>query len=256
MNSKKNKQESVPKYINRYAEKPLDWDKIMAQAVKDLNEQEAREAALQAKRKNNESAAQKQYPSEPVLPKYYLTNDVISFDGRKLHRIVAACDIPEIGVQEGDLGGYIESERNLSHRGTCWVFAGKVYEQATISGGATVRGENIRIHGNASLTDGFTAYDSVHLYDNFRGSGCAKICDYTTARGYVIQTGSSYVGGVSNLSGHVKISGNAYLSSVTAVQTAQFGGNFKAHGGTYINCNAGIVADNKSSNHLGNNNTR
>lgn len=170
---------------------------------------------------------------DEILPKYYLTNDVISVDGRKLHRIVAARDIPEINVQEGDLGGYIESERNLSHRGTCWVFEGKVYENASVTGGATVRGEKVRIHNNASITDGFVAYDSAHLYGNFRGSGCAKICDYASAGGKTIQKGSSYIGGSANIKDCI-VSGDAMVRGQTvAIQGTEFRGG-TTYGGTFV----------------------
>ena len=37
-----------------------------------------------------------------------------------LYRIKALVDIPNI-VKAGELGGYIESEENLSHEGNCWV---------------------------------------------------------------------------------------------------------------------------------------
>ena len=186
--------------------------------------------------------SQRQHMTEPPsvqqqqdesLPKYYLTNDVISVDGRKLHRIVAARDIPEISVQEGDLGGYIESERNLSHRGTCWVFEGKVYENASVTGGATVRGEKVRIHNNASITDGFVAYDSAHLYGNFRGSGCAKICDYASAGGNTIQKGSSYIGGSANIKDCI-VSGDAMVRGQTvAIQGTEFRGG-ATYGGTFV----------------------
>lgn len=51
--------------------------------------------------------------------KYELTNDVIEVDSRTLHRIRA---LRSFGyVTEGDLGGYIEAECNLSHNGSARV---------------------------------------------------------------------------------------------------------------------------------------
>ena len=38
-----------------------------------------------------------------------------------LHRIRAVIDIPSAGVNAGDIGGWIESDSNLSHRGNAWV---------------------------------------------------------------------------------------------------------------------------------------
>lgn len=58
-------------------------------------------------------------------PKYVLLEPtlIVLSDGRRfnLHRIQALRDIPEHGVKAGDLGGYVEHERILSHEGSCWV---------------------------------------------------------------------------------------------------------------------------------------
>lgn len=46
-------------------------------------------------------------------------DEFIEFNGRKLYRIKALKDFHN--VKEGEFGGYIESERNLSHEGDAWV---------------------------------------------------------------------------------------------------------------------------------------
>lgn len=57
----------------------------------------------------------------PPKKKYELVeDDTITFNGRTLFRIRALIDLPL--VKPGDLGGYIESENNLSQEGTCWVY--------------------------------------------------------------------------------------------------------------------------------------
>lgn len=48
-----------------------------------------------------------------------LKNDTKIVDGRTLYRIVAVQDAPF--HHYGELGGYIESEANLSHVGNCWI---------------------------------------------------------------------------------------------------------------------------------------
>ena len=72
--------------------------------------------------------------------KYLLTNESITFKGVKLRRIRAVKDIrsdfDEL-IQSGCLGGWIESEENLSHAGLCWVHAdAKVYGKAQVLGDA------------------------------------------------------------------------------------------------------------------------
>jgi len=67
-----------------------------------------------------------------------LDNDTISYDGRTLKRICACHKIGKF-VREMDLGGYIESENNLSHEGDCWISAGsKVYNHSWVRDGGFV----------------------------------------------------------------------------------------------------------------------
>lgn len=49
-----------------------------------------------------------------------LKDDTIERDGKTLYRIQALRDFGD--VKAGDLGGYIESEDNLSHCGNCWIY--------------------------------------------------------------------------------------------------------------------------------------
>ena len=79
-----------------------------------------------------------------------LKDEFIEFDGRKLYRIKALKDFHN--VKEGEFGGYIESERNLSHEGNAWV-----YGDAWVSGNAQVYGDawvygNAQVYGNARVS--------------------------------------------------------------------------------------------------------
>ena len=65
--------------------------------------------------------------------KYILTDDVIDFSGHTLHRIKAVRDFD--CVKAGDLGGFIESEKNLDHDGDAWVTG-----SALVTGFAQVTG--------------------------------------------------------------------------------------------------------------------
>lgn len=53
--------------------------------------------------------------------KYVLTDASKIVEGTTVFRIRALIDIPMYGVKIGDLGGWVESEANLSHDGNCWV---------------------------------------------------------------------------------------------------------------------------------------
>ena len=56
-----------------------------------------------------------------MLNKYELAKDYsITIMGRTLHRIHALKSFGN--VKKGDLGGWVESEENLSQEGECWIY--------------------------------------------------------------------------------------------------------------------------------------
>ena len=76
-----------------------------------------------------------------------LLDDTITIFGIKLFRIKALISFGS--VEEGELGGYIEKEDNLSFYGNAWVYGNaRVYGNAEVSGNAEVYG-NARVYGNA-----------------------------------------------------------------------------------------------------------
>ncbi|WP_099347969.1 hypothetical protein [Acetobacter aceti] len=70
-----------------------------------------------------------------------LENDTVTApNGAKLFRIRALVAIAMIGVSAGDLGGYVESQNNLSVFGNAWVFGNaRVFGDAWVSGNARVK---------------------------------------------------------------------------------------------------------------------
>ena len=83
-----------------------------------------------------------------MTKKYELIlNDSIELLDFKLFRIRALISFDE--VKAGDLGGYIQSEKNLSHDGNAWVeYKAKVYGNAKVCGDAEVSG-NAKVCGDA-----------------------------------------------------------------------------------------------------------
>jgi hypothetical protein len=69
-----------------------------------------------------------------------LADDYLRAGDRTVYRIRALQDFGD--VRRGDLGGYVESERNLSHEGECWVYdAAQIYgENAIVRGNGKARG--------------------------------------------------------------------------------------------------------------------
>ena len=85
-----------------------------------------------------------------MAKKYELVlDDTIEFLGRKLFRIRAKISFGI--VKKGKLGGYIESENNLSHFGNAWVYGNaRVYGDAWVYGNAMVCGD-AWVYGNAMV---------------------------------------------------------------------------------------------------------
>ena len=73
------------------------------------------------------------------MKKYELTSETKVINGVELHRIKALKSFGNI--KEGDLGGWVESEKNLSQDGNAWVSGNaKVYDNAVVYDNATVGG--------------------------------------------------------------------------------------------------------------------
>lgn len=80
--------------------------------------------------------------------KYEFTGKSITYHdlGKEviLFQIRALIDIPRHNVHKGDIGGYIENDFNLSHKGKAWVAdEAKVFHASVVSGDAYVSGDSI-----------------------------------------------------------------------------------------------------------------
>ena len=76
-----------------------------------------------------------------------LVDDTITFFGVQLFRIKALISFS--GIEKGEVGGYIASEKNLSQSGNAWVYGNaRVYGDARVYGNAEVSG-NAWVYGNA-----------------------------------------------------------------------------------------------------------
>ena len=61
--------------------------------------------------------------------------------------VIALVEFSDVSV--GDVGGYVEDERNLAHTGNAWVYGNaRVSGDARVSGNAWVYGD-ARVYGNA-----------------------------------------------------------------------------------------------------------
>jgi len=105
-----------------------------------------------------------------ITKKYELIEgSEILVTGNPMYRIRALINIKDF-VRAGDLGGYVESEENLSHDGDAWVA-----DAAAAFGGARVY-EDACLFSNAWLYGKAQAYGNASVGGEARVYGCAKIC--------------------------------------------------------------------------------
>ena len=101
--------------------------------------------------------------------KYKLTDETKQINGITLHRIV--CVTSFASVSAGEIGGWVESENNLSQFCNAWVYDNaEVYGNAKVCGDAKVY-ENAWVYGNAKVCG------NAKVYGNADVCGDALVCD-------------------------------------------------------------------------------
>ena len=108
--------------------------------------------------------------------KYEFTGKEKKFsNGATVRRIRALKNIPRYGVKVGDIGGFLASDDNLSHKGNSWVAGNAVVcGDARVSGNAWVGGK-ARVWGNAKISGNAWVFGGARLGFNTRVSGDTKV---------------------------------------------------------------------------------
>lgn len=141
--------------------------------------------------------------------KYEILNDrYIIINGRKLFRIRALKDfqtIQGLTVKVGDLGGYIQSEKNLSQEGNCWVANdAKVFDNAYVC-------DNARVFDNASVCGNAMVYNSAFVSENACVYGNAKVFDNASVYGDACVSNDAWISDNACVSDNTCVCGNAYI---------------------------------------------
>ncbi len=135
------------------------------------------------------------------MKKFELTSETkINIFGKKLFRIKALISFGS--VEEGETGGWVEKEDNLSHSGNAWVFDNaevsdnaRVFDNAWVFGNARVS-DNARVFGNARVSGNARVFDNAWVFGNARVSDNARVfgnarvsdnADYATIHGFGTQ---------------------------------------------------------------------
>ena len=154
---------------------------------------------------------------------YEMKYELIPSDREGFYRVKALRDFND--VKKGDIGGYVEGEKNLSQLGDCWIYDNaKIYNNAVIRDNARVC-DNARIWGDSKILNYGQVYGNVevcgdavvcncaNVYHNARVFGNAIIRDNAVVRGdarifdYVIVCDNA------DVRGEVCICGDAIISS-------------------------------------------
>ncbi|WP_429945718.1 hypothetical protein V5G99_08020 [Bibersteinia trehalosi] len=182
------------------------------------------------------------------MKKYSLIESDRSNEKQKLYQIKALKTFTTSNgtkVKEGDLGGFISGEHNLSHEGNCWVANNaEVWDQACVSenaylGGFSSLSDQVQLYGNAQVIRGKIS-GNVKIYDN------AKVSVKGSIEDEVEIFGNAAVGGKDTwICGSVKIFDNAQIGGnsfgcIRISDNVQIYGNAKIEATCDINGNVEI----------------
>ena len=139
------------------------------------------------------------------MKKYKLTEETKHIGFGTLYRICAIRDFGD--VKAGDMGGWIESEKNLSHEGNAWV-----YDNARVSGDALVCGNarvfgDAEVCGNAEVRDNALVCGDAEVRDNALVCGNAKVCGDAKVRDNALVCGNAKVHGNAEVCGDAQVCG-------------------------------------------------
>lgn len=177
------------------------------------------------------------YKEEEVVKKKYrldFDTKIKNDDGKTLYRIVALRDFGD--VKAGDVGGYVESEKNLSHYGNCWIYDdAEVYDNAKVKINAKIL-DRASVFGNAIVTDNSSVCHNAMVYGNAKLNDLTLVKDCSKVFDDAILHGDIVIDDGSKVYGHATLSGRVELYSGSEVYgNADIGGCIIDHSKVYGN---------------------
>lgn len=135
--------------------------------------------------------------------KYFLTDETKQIMGHKLHRIQA---VRKFGmIQEGQKGGWVEKESNLSHSGMCWLF------------------DDAFVMGDAVVKDNAWVCNNTCVRDLAEVSEFARVWGHSIISGSAIVTNQAYIKN-SIITHQALVNQNAYVYNSSVEDNAHVGG--------------------------------
>ena len=160
--------------------------------------------------------------------KYELTTETKLIDGHKVYRIKALKSFNTIigrKVNAGDLGGWVESEKNLSQGGKCWLFDDAAGYENSRRYDNSVGYENSRQYGNSMQSGHSEQYGNSQQFGNSWQHGNSEQYDNSWQYGHSQQYDDSSQYDNSRQYGFSEQSGNSrqYGDSVQDDNSRQYG---------------------------------
>jgi carbonic anhydrase/acetyltransferase-like protein (isoleucine patch superfamily) len=141
-------------------------------------------------------------------------DEIVIAPGRTVKRIRALVAIAIFGVAPGELGGYIESEANLSQvSGDAWVSG-----DAQVSGNAWVSGD-AQVSGNAWVSGDARVYGDAWVYGDAQVSGNAWVSGDAQVSGNAWVYGDARVYGDAWVYGDARVYGDAWVYGDARVES-------------------------------------
>lgn len=180
--------------------------------------------------------------------KYTLTEESCVVRNKTLYRIKAEKDFGD--VKKGDLGGFIETEANLSHTGKAWVYDNaqvfdnaRVLDNACIYNNSCIR-DSACVFGEAKVYDNATVHDRARVYDNAQVRNKASIYNSARVSGEARIYDNADILGNANVFENAVIYDNARIYDRAAIYgNAHIYGRADVYGDTHISDNARICGN-------------
>ena len=143
--------------------------------------------------------------------KYKLINKTFFHSlNRELYQVEALRDFGY--VETGDIGGWVEGEKNLSQSGDCWV-----RDTAQVFGDAKVA-EDAQVFGDAQVFDQAQVYGRARVFEHAQVSGDAEVCDNAEVYGDACVFGDAKVCDNAEVYGDAIVHENASVKNNATVR--------------------------------------
>ena len=136
------------------------------------------------------------------------------YDNVFIYRIQALKDFDD--VKAGDIGGYVQSENNLSQEGNCWIYNNAIaYNNSSVIDNAKIRNnvilsDNAIVMNESDIKDAAYIFGNSHIMGKSQISGYPHIDDFSIIKDAIL---SDYI----EIAGNTTINGNVIIKDMCRI---------------------------------------